>query len=187
MKAQPGLLSLMHYLDSKSISKASKPSPLLVDAIAVSLPIFFPDGLVLTRNFETPTQHLISTHLSTLTSPFHPILTRTFKPPKPHPAGIHHIASEWGCKEEQMIMVGDSLDDMRAGRGAGVGATVLLLAKEGHNASLVGGQYADVAINRYAAGVCLIPRPFLTCSLHRLDDLISLLDEGKLPIVGGST
>lgn len=76
-----------------------------------------------------------------------PIVTRTFKPPKPHPAGIHHIADTWGMSTGEMIMVGDSIDDMMAGRKAGT-KTVLLLAREGHNSHLVGGEYTDVAINR---------------------------------------
>ena len=49
---------------------------------------------------------------------FHPIITREFTPPKPDPAGILHIAKELGLEggASSMIMVGDSLDDMAAGK-----------------------------------------------------------------------
>ena len=44
---------------------------------------------------------------------FHPIVTRDFRPPKPDPAGILHIATNWGLVTEDgnpdgsgLIMVG---------------------------------------------------------------------------------
>lgn len=40
---------------------------------------------------------------------FSPIITRAFRPPKPSPAGILHIAAEWGVATEEMIMVGCDL------------------------------------------------------------------------------
>ncbi|KAF5869830.1 putative had superfamily protein [Botrytis fragariae] len=58
-------------------------------------------------------------------TPFSPIITREFRPPKPHPAGILHIAKEWNVDPKDTIMVGDSIDDMKAGFAAGA-ATVLL-------------------------------------------------------------
>lgn len=41
-------------------------------------------------------------------------MTREFRPPKPDPAGILHIAVQWGLEDggEGLIMVGDSIDDM---------------------------------------------------------------------------
>ena len=100
---------------------------------------------VCTRNFDGPTQHLMTTFLPGIE--MDPIVTRKFKPAKPHPAGIHHIANNWGMSTDDMIMVGDSIDDMTAGRRAGA-KTVLLLSQEGHNSYLVGGEFTDVAINR---------------------------------------
>ncbi|KAH7326279.1 haloacid dehalogenase-like hydrolase [Stachybotrys elegans] len=100
---QPGLSALMSYLDSRNIRKA-----------------------ICTRNFQLPVQNLLSNFLPT--SLFHPIVTRDFKPPKPSPAGILHIAKNWGLEDGSgLIMVGDSIDDMMAGRAAGA-ATVLLLS-----------------------------------------------------------
>ncbi|KAM0252924.1 hypothetical protein ACHAP5_000787 [Fusarium lateritium] len=111
MKAQtpqPGLMTLMTYLDANAIPKA-----------------------ICTRNFDVPVQNLIEKFLEG--SRFHPIVTRDFHPPKPDPAGILHIAKDWGLQDESgkgdasgLIMVGDSIDDMTAGRKAGA-ATVLLV------------------------------------------------------------
>lgn len=130
---QAGLISLMEFLDSKGIKKG-----------------------ICTRNFEyvtpihhhalshrspqpsTPVTHLLETHLPGHIDSFAPIITRDFRPPKPSPAGILHIAHNWGLTEKSsipetppvarplpLIMVGDSIDDMIAGHEAGA-ATVLL-------------------------------------------------------------
>lgn len=49
--------------------------------------------------------HLLQTFLPGKT--FAPIVTREFRPPKPDPAGILHIAREWGLEDrgEGLIMV----------------------------------------------------------------------------------
>lgn len=100
MVPQPGLNKLMTYLDSHDILKG-----------------------ICTRNFDGPVAHLCRTFLPGITFP--QIVTRAFKPPKPHPAGILHICAQWGVGGNEVIMVGDSIDDMEAGRRAG-SATVLL-------------------------------------------------------------
>lgn len=53
-----------------------------------------------------PVNHLLQTFLPE--NKFAPIVTREFRPPKPHPAGILHIASTWGLGDggEGLIMVG---------------------------------------------------------------------------------
>lgn len=90
---QPGLVSLMEYLESKNIPKG-----------------------ICTRNFDAPVEHLLGKFLEGKT--FEPIVTREFKPPKPSPAGILHIARSWGFVKDdegggeevgdasQVIMVG---------------------------------------------------------------------------------
>ena len=105
---------------------------------------------------STPVNHLISTFLSGKV--FSPIVTREFRPPKPDPAGILHIASQWGLPDRgnSLIMVGDSLDDMTAGFRAGA-ATVLLVNEV--NAHLASHEHTDLCIKR-------------------LDDLIGVLDNG---------
>lgn len=175
---QPGLVELMTYLDTKKLPKG-----------------------ICTRNFDMPVDHLLTKFLSTV-QPFHPIVTREFRPPKPSPAGILHIARSWGFakpgKSQQegggsgtvvdgenisvdasghqhaeavtsteggdgeeadasgLIMVGDSIDDMTAGRMAGA-ATVLLVNPA--NQHLAKHEHTDLVI-------------------ERLDDLIVVLEEG---------
>lgn len=122
---QPGLTALMAYLDARGVRKA-----------------------ICTRNFDLPVQNLLTTFLEG--SVFHPIVTRDFKPPKPDPAGILHIAKAWGLQNEEaradatgLIMVGDSIDDMTAGRRAGA-ATVLLVNDV--NRALVHHDHTDLVI-----------------------------------------
>ncbi|ROW10073.1 hypothetical protein VPNG_06483 [Cytospora leucostoma] len=180
-RAQPGLVELMSYLDARALPRG-----------------------ICTRNFDAPVDHLLRKFLGGV-APFHPIVTREFRPPKPHPAGILHIARAWGLtragtrrgdgeprlekvymvegaevrseevgtgrpeaegvrveeEEEEadgsgLIMVGDSVDDMAAGRAAGA-ATVLLVNPS--NEHLAGHENTDLVINR-------------------LDELIGILEEG---------
>lgn len=131
-RPQPGLTTLMSYLQSRGIKKA-----------------------ICTRNFDTPVNHLLTRFLPE--HEFHPIITREFRPPKPHPAGILHIAEQWGLEDgaERLIMVGDSADDVLAGWRAGA-ATVLLGDGENGNAKR---EETDLVI-------------------RRLDELIPMLEEG---------
>ncbi|CAK7231921.1 hypothetical protein SCUCBS95973_008087 [Sporothrix curviconia] len=188
-EAQPGLAALMDYLDARGVPKA-----------------------ICTRNFEQPVLHLLGKFLDGHV--FEPIVTRDFRPPKPDPAGILHIARSWGFlrpmaaaaseadvdfdtadvdfdtadhdvvvaeqKEEEeaersaasssagvtqpvreadasaLIMVGDSIDDMTAGRKAGA-ATVLLVNDV--NRHLADHEHTDLVISR-------------------LDELVDILEKG---------
>ncbi|WDK20238.1 haloacid dehalogenase-like hydrolase [Colletotrichum graminicola] len=152
--AQPGLADLMSYLDRRSVRKG-----------------------ICTRNFDGPVAHLLGKFLEG--SLFEPIITRDFRPPKPDPAGILHIARSWGLVKpaesqsgprdeatqgsqvmqgdaSELIMVGDSIDDMTAGRRAG--AATVLLAND-VNAHLIDHEHTDLVI-------------------RRLDELIPILEEG---------
>ncbi|KAL2262412.1 hypothetical protein VTK26DRAFT_1406 [Humicola hyalothermophila] len=173
--AQPGLAQLMAYLDSRGVRKG-----------------------ICTRNFDTPVNNLLSKFLAG--SVFAPIVTRDFRPPKPDPAGILHIARSWGlvrrstgeagvpadeAEEERrpvgegqdgedglrpteageevadasgLIMVGDSIDDITAGRRAGA-KTVLLVNDV--NRHLADHKHTDLVISR-------------------LDELIDVLENGLL-------
>lgn len=72
--------------------------------------------------------------------------TREFRPPKPDPAGILHIAKQWGLSNaDNLIMVGDSIDDMTAGTRAGA-ATVLLMDEA--NAPLAQHAHTDLTIDQ---------------------------------------
>lgn len=115
---QAGLVTLMEHLDRRGIRKG-----------------------ICTRNFDAPVAHLLSKHLPAHIDAFAPIVTRDFRPPKPSPAGILHIAKAWGVigddddevvdgmprakRSIPLIMVGDSIDDIVAGYEAGA-ATVLV-------------------------------------------------------------
>jgi phosphoglycolate phosphatase-like HAD superfamily hydrolase len=187
--AQPGLGTLMSYLQERGIRKA-----------------------ICTRNFEQPVTHLLGKFLVGLD--FAPIVTRDFRPPKPDPAGLLFIARSWGLVRDvgadtaaaggpsspetsalleaanqgpeperegargpkethardnkfvgeveevgdasALIMVGDSIDDMTAGRHAGA-ATVLLVNTE--NAHLADHPHTDLVIKS-------------------LDELVRVLDNG---------
>jgi phosphoglycolate phosphatase-like HAD superfamily hydrolase len=136
---QPGLNTLMSYLDSRGIRKA-----------------------ICTRNFDVPVQNLLTTFLEG--SVFHPIVTRDFKPPKPDPAGIWHIAKDWGLQDAAgnadatgLIMVGDSIDDMTAGRKAGA-ATVLLVNDV--NQKLADHEHTDLVISSLEELVSILEKGF---------------------------
>lgn len=146
---QPGLDTLMRYLDARGVPKA-----------------------ICTRNFNVPVDHLLGKFLAYTT--FAPVITRDFQPPKPSPAGILHISKQWALlrqKQEEeaedaaaaasedatgLIMVGDSIDDMTAGRTAGA-ATVLLVNEA--NKELAEHAHTDLVISR-------------------LDELVDILENG---------
>ncbi|CBF85872.1 hypothetical protein AN1945.2 [Aspergillus nidulans FGSC A4] len=121
---QPGLVELMEYLRKRGVRRA-----------------------LCTRNFEAPVTNLLQNHLPEHV--FVPIITRETPGllPKPDPAGILHIAKEWGLEDggKNLIMVGDSLDDMTAGHAAGA-ATVLLL--NDHNDHLKEHMHTDLVIEK---------------------------------------
>ena len=123
MRPQPGLSTLMEFLATRHIRKA-----------------------ICTRNFDLPVQHLMNKFLPD--TEISPVVTRTFNPPKPDPASIISIARAWGVLPDEMdslIMVGDSIDDMLAGRRAGV--YTVLLASE-FNSHLATHTSTDCVIHR---------------------------------------
>jgi len=118
---------------------------------------------------STPVNHLLANHLPSHINAFFPIVTRDFRPPKPSPAGILHIAHAWGVTDSAVVletdpaerplpllMVGDSIDDMISGHAAG--ALTVLLRSPGKE-DLETDERTDVVIGR-------------------LDELIGLLDRG---------
>lgn len=159
-RPQPGLQELMSYLEKRGVRKA-----------------------LCTRNFPAPVHHLLETYLPGVH--FEPVITRETEgiAPKPSPEGLWSIARTWGVdvevaaevsKEEMaegwtnpleiarrslgggVIMVGDSIDDMKAGRRAG--AVTVLLAND-ENEHLVEDECTDLAI-------------------RRLDEIIEVLEQG---------
>ncbi|KAK0794001.1 hypothetical protein LTR48_000591 [Friedmanniomyces endolithicus] len=159
------ILDHIHSLSSSQQEEAfAKIQAIERDAMAKQVP---QPGLV--TLMDAPVAHLLANHLPAHIKPFSPIITRDFKPPKPSPAGILHIAHAWGITDTAavpqtpagerplpLIMVGDSIDDMVAGYEAG--ALTVLLKSEGKEELEVDPR-TDVVISR-------------------LDELIELLDEG---------
>jgi HAD superfamily hydrolase (TIGR01509 family) len=131
MVPQPGLNELMDYLKSKDIPKS-----------------------ICTRNFPIPVQHLLDNFLRE--HHIDPLVTREFKPPKPAPDGILHIAREWNIDPNNIVMVGDSVDDMRAGHAAGT--TTVLLQSD---------------VNRHLNEIAETD-----AVVRRLDDIIELFEKG---------
>lgn len=132
---QAGLVSLLEFLDKHDIKKG-----------------------ICTRNFSTPVAHLLKTHVPGHIDAFTPIVTRDFKPPKPSPAGILHIAHAWGVAQNAevpdsppaerplpILMVGDSIDDIVAGYEAG--ALTVLVGSEGKE-ELEEDERVDVVVRR---------------------------------------
>lgn len=67
---------------------------------------------------------------------FDPVLTREDQlPDKPHPALALAACSAWGVPPEACLMVGDSMDDMRLGRAAGMSTCLLRPAVDAAEAS----------------------------------------------------
>lgn len=66
--------------------------------------------------------------LGRLGSPVRDLLTRDDAPHKPDPAAIHILCSRWALPPARVVMVGDYLFDVQAGRNAGAGT--LLFATE---------------------------------------------------------
>ena len=102
MEPQPGLGKLMDYLTTNQYSKS-----------------------ICTRNVITPVNYLVSKFIPTNCREFDHIVTRDFRPTKPNPDPLLHIARQLNVPPSEMMMVGDSMDDMRSGRTAGC-ITVLL-------------------------------------------------------------
>lgn len=143
---QAGLVTLMEFLDKHDVRKG-----------------------ICTRNFDAPVNHLLEKHVPSHLRPFAPVVTRDFRPSKPSPAGILHIAKAWGIVDTievpktpphqrliPVVMVGDSVDDMAAGRDAG--ALTVLLRSEGKE-ELEDDHRTDITIGT-------------------LDELVSLLERG---------
>ncbi len=71
---------------------------------------------VLTRNSRESTERT----LGRLNLSFSQIVTREDAPPKPDPAGVRLIAERWGLPSNEIIVIGDYLFDLQAGRRAGM-------------------------------------------------------------------
>ncbi|CAG60505.1 uncharacterized protein GVI51_I07139 [Nakaseomyces glabratus] len=123
MIPQPGLVETMKYLTQQGIAKN-----------------------ICTRNVGTPVHYFIDKFIPKDYAKFDHIIMRDFRPTKPYPDPLLHIAKQIDSNPQHIIMVGDSYDDMKSGRLAGC-LTVLL--KNKINAKLVEEQSSliDVTIS----------------------------------------
>lgn len=71
---------------------------------------------LLTRNSRECTDRT----LARLNLNFSHVVTRDDAPPKPDPAGVCMIAASWGLSPGEIIVIGDYLFDLQAGRSAGM-------------------------------------------------------------------
>ena len=104
MEPQPGLSSLMRFLDTTNLQKG-----------------------ICTRNFKEPVAYLLKTHLKDHHMAV--VLSREFTPPKPSPDPLLHICTTMDIDVESCIMVGDGADDIISAQAAGMD-TILLRNKE---------------------------------------------------------
>lgn len=123
MKPQAGLVTLLEYLTREKVSTN-----------------------ICTRNLIKPVEHLISQFVPEEHNRFKHILTREFRPTKPNPAPLLHIAEQLGIEPENMVMVGDSYDDMECGAAAGCG-TILVRNKLNGVLLETHGEMIDVAVD----------------------------------------
>ncbi|QPG72720.1 hypothetical protein FOA43_000021 [Brettanomyces nanus] len=86
---------------------------------------------ICTRNLITPVNYLLDHFLDGIKL-HEPIITRSFDPPKPSPKPLLHISESWGIKPENLIMIGDSRDDMFAGLRAGCSLVLMRHKDNGH-------------------------------------------------------
>jgi len=97
------------------------------------------DGLQLalvTRNTPKAVDKLFSLLGESWRPRFTPLLNRHFALVKPDRRLLLHVARQWGCAPSQLLMVGDSREDVEIG--ALVGAATCLIAGGGNEAFTIG-------------------------------------------------
>ncbi|SCU95006.1 LAME_0F10308g1_1 [Lachancea meyersii CBS 8951] len=136
MQPQPGLVALLKYLTVHGVSTS-----------------------ICTRNLIKPVRHLILKFVPEECDRFDHILTREFRPTKPSPDPLLHIAGQLDIKPKNMIMVGDSYDDMACGRAAGC-ATILVRNETNGALFETWGHLIDAAVQDLAEIIDLVENGF---------------------------
>ena len=96
---------------------------------------------ILTRNIKSAT----ALCMDNLQISVDLVLTREDCAPKPDPAGLLHIASQWQLECRQLLFVGDYLFDLQTAASAGMPSCLYRTADNGHFAEL-----ADFVIDHFA-------------------------------------
>lgn len=170
---QPGLVALVNYLDARRVPKA-----------------------ICTRNFDAPVHHLLEKFLSSIEQPFAPIVTREFRPPKPDPAGILHIARSWGLTrplndiENATQVRGERVRVDAKGEihGEVVESGSSQVEGDASGLIMVGDSIDDMTAGHRAGAATVLlanptnqhlaEHPHTDLVITRLDDLIRVLEEG---------
>lgn len=106
---QPGLVRLMDYLQTRGLRRAlcTRNFEYAPQSPSDSVIYYLARSRVVTEANRAPVRYLVQNHLPSHI--FLPIITRDTPNllPKPDPAGILHIAREWGLtnRAESLIMV----------------------------------------------------------------------------------
>jgi phosphoglycolate phosphatase-like HAD superfamily hydrolase len=75
--------------------------------------------------FSRNTHDAVKRIMKRLELRFDPVICREHAPFKPDPRGIWQICDNWGVRHDEVLMLGDYLYDIQAGKNAGV-RTVLI-------------------------------------------------------------
>lgn len=77
---------------------------------------------------------------------FEHIVAREDGPPKPDPAGIHRLCQEWGMSPGAVLVVGDYLYDLLAGRAAGSPTALVTCGRTWEFANLADHVWPSLAV-----------------------------------------
>ena len=115
----PGVADFLAWLDDRGVRRA-----------------------VLTRNSRASAE-LVLTRCEL--SAFDPVVAREDGPYKPHPAGIWRACEVWGVAPAEVLMLGDYLYDVQAGRRAGTRTALLTHGRQWPFAGEADFAFADFA------------------------------------------
>ncbi|KAJ1829583.1 hypothetical protein LPJ56_000232 [Coemansia sp. RSA 2599] len=113
MRLSPGLVELLQFLHDNGLPIA-----------------------IITRNNEVAAQHFLKQVVTRQPEDqwklfgFDPVIDRSFRPTKPHPESLLYISQKWGVPPQELLMVGDHLDDLLCGVRAG---SISALLRYGYN------------------------------------------------------
>jgi HAD superfamily hydrolase (TIGR01509 family) len=104
---------------------------------------------ILTRNSRECTDRT----LKRLNLSFSQVITREDAPPKPDPTGVKLIAQRWGLPTGEIIVIGDYLYDLQAGRRGGMRSVLFAPDERPHYAD-----EADFVLQHFHAAAELLER-----------------------------
>jgi len=139
------MLATMHKHELRGADEA-----ILYDGVVEFLSHIGERGIstaVLTRNSRESTERTFSR----LKLSFSQIITREDAPPKPDPAGVKMIADRWGLPTVEIVVIGDYLYDLQAGRRAGTRSVLFAPDEIPHFAS-----EADFILRDFREAVSLL-------------------------------